>query len=70
MIWVFIITDNEEHNLIAFVGNIINNYHVIDLLRQGISSRVYEVYIRSKNNKKRKNQSKPTFNRIKNCRSI
>ena len=36
--------DNEEHNLIVFVGDIINNYHVIDLLGQGISSRVYEVY--------------------------
>ena len=36
--------DNEEHNLIVFVGDIINNYHVIDLLGQGISGRVYEVY--------------------------
>ena len=36
--------DNEEHNLIVFVGDIIQNYHVIDLLGQGISGRVYEVY--------------------------
>ena len=44
--------DNEEHNLIVFVGDIINNYHVIDLLGQGISGRVYEVY-QSNDSKKR-----------------
>ena len=36
--------DNEEHNLIVYVGDIIHNYHVIDLIGQGISGRVYEVY--------------------------
>ena len=36
--------DNEEHNLIVFAGDIINNYCIVDLLGQGISGRVYEVY--------------------------
>ena len=36
--------DNEEHNLIVYVDDIINNFHVVDLLGQGISGRVYEVY--------------------------
>ena len=36
--------DNEEYNLIVYVGDIINNYHIVDLLGQGISGRVYEVY--------------------------
>ena len=36
--------DNEEHNLIVYVGDIIHNYHVVDLIGQGISGRVYEVY--------------------------
>ena len=36
--------DNEEYNLIVHVDDIINNYHIVDLLGQGISGRVYEVY--------------------------
>ena len=36
--------DNEEYNLIVHVDDIINKYHVVDLLGQGISGRVYEVY--------------------------
>ena len=36
--------DNEECNLIVHVDDIINNYHIVDLLGQGISGRVYEVY--------------------------
>lgn len=36
--------DNEEYNLIVYVGDIINNYHVVYLLGQGISGRVYEVF--------------------------
>ena len=36
--------DNEEHNLIVYVGDVIHNYHVVDLIGQGISGRVYEVY--------------------------
>ena len=36
--------DNEEFNLIVHVDDIINKYHVVDLLGQGISGRVYEVY--------------------------
>ena len=36
--------DNEEYNLIVHVGDIINNYYMVDLLGQGISGRVYEVY--------------------------
>ena len=35
---------NEEHNLIVFAGDITNNYCIVDLLGQGISGRVYEVY--------------------------
>ena len=38
--------DNEEHNLIVYAGDIINNnYQVVDLLGQGISGRVYEVFL-------------------------
>ena len=37
--------DNEEYNLIVHVDDIINNYHIVDLLCSGISWRVYEVYI-------------------------
>ena len=37
--------DNEEHNLIVYAGDIIHNYYVVDLLGQGISGRVYEVYL-------------------------
>ena len=36
--------DNEEHNLIVYAGDLIHNYHVVDLIGQGISGRVYEVY--------------------------
>lgn len=36
--------DNEEHNLIVYVGDVIHNYHVVDCIGQGISGRVYEVY--------------------------
>ena len=36
--------DNDEYNLIVHVDDIINNYHIVDLLGQGISGRVYEVY--------------------------
>ena len=36
--------DNEENNLIVHVDDVINNYHIVDLLGQGISGRVYEVY--------------------------
>ena len=36
--------DNEESNLIVYVDDVINKYHVVDLLGQGISGRVYEVY--------------------------
>ena len=42
--------DNEEYNLIVHADDIINKYHVVDLLGQGISGRVYEVY---KNNDKK-----------------
>lgn len=44
--------DNEEYNLIVYVDDIINNYHIVDLLGQGISGRVYEVY-RNNNTKNR-----------------
>ena len=44
--------DNEEHNLIVYVGDIINNYQVVDFLGQGISGRVYEVYKDSNINNK------------------
>ena len=43
--------DNEEHNLIVYVGDVIHNYYVVDLIGQGISGRVYEVY---KNNDSKK----------------
>ena len=36
--------DNEEFNLIVHADDIINKYHVVDLLGQGVSGRVYEVY--------------------------
>ena len=36
--------DNEENNLIVYVNDVINKYHVVDFLGQGISGRVYEVY--------------------------
>ena len=36
--------DNEENNLIVYVDDVINKYHVVDFLGQGISGRVYEVY--------------------------
>ena len=45
--------DNEEHNLIVYAGDIIHNYYVVDLLGQGISGRVYEVYL---NNEKQRLQ--------------
>ena len=36
--------DNEEYNLIVHAEDIINNYCMIDVLGQGVSGRVYEVY--------------------------
>ena len=36
--------DNEESNLIVYEDDVINKYHVIYFLGQGISGRVYEVY--------------------------
>ena len=36
--------DNEEYNLIVHADDIINNYHMVDVLGQGVSGRVYEVY--------------------------
>ena len=36
--------DNEEHNLIVYAGDLINNYCIVDVIGQGISGRVYEVY--------------------------
>ena len=36
--------DNQEYNLIVHVDDVINNYHIVDILGQGISGRVYEVY--------------------------
>ena len=44
--------DNEENNLIVYSGDIIHNYHVVDLLGQGISGRVYEVFLNNDSNKK------------------
>ena len=60
--------DNEEHNLIVYVGDIINNYQVVDFLGQGISGRVYEVYKDSNiNNKMNDFISKMKYdNEIKN----
>jgi len=45
--------DNEEYNLIVHVDDIINNYHIVDLLGQGVSGRVYEVYKNDDTTKKR-----------------
>ena len=36
--------DNQEYNLIVHVDDVINNYHIVDILGQGISGRVYEIY--------------------------
>ena len=36
--------DNEEYNLIVHVDDVINSYHIVDILGQGISGRVYEAY--------------------------
>ena len=37
--------DNEEHNLIVYAGDLIHNYCIVDVIGQGISGRVYEVYL-------------------------
>ena len=44
--------DNEEYNLIVHVDDIINNYHIVDLLGSGISGRVYEVYMNNDTKKR------------------